>query len=231
MRTKLLVYSLAALLLVGGALADDTDDLAANEGHEADGVWYAVYSNYVSMRTAQRISPDARRQFPGLIGANRQHEPIFYVLTLEVRGEEVTGTMTTGRGVRIEDPQESMKRLLGLPLAPPSTPPPSRVLQGSVEGEQVLLTALAGAGDDEAVAITAEIDADSMRATVHLPNTEARIVRLDRCRRDAATADSDSDAASAADPAAYCTVDAIWQRLSEEHGLPVAPSQSAPARR
>src|SRR5690606_18799854 len=204
------------------AFADETGQTVEDAVHPAAGVWYGFYRNYVN-RFAMPVGANQGRDVRSPWMATTT-EPVFIVMTLEPRDDEaIAGTITAGRGIRYEDPQAAMKRLLDIPLQE-ARPPPTRVLEGSIEGSELTLTVLTPIGVGEPVVdITAEVDDDRMRAKLQVAADDLRIVRLDRCDP-AASLDGEAAAAAPAVNGGFCSVNAIWRRLSEEHGMVIDPT-------
>lgn len=213
MRTTLLTWTAVAFISASLVRADEPGP-AGSAVHPAAGVWYGMYRNYVD------ISPRAARS-----------EPVFVVMILALRDEAVTGTITAGRGIRYEDPQAAMKRLLEMPLVE-ARPPPTRILEGTIEGAQLALTVLPPLGVAEPIVdIAAEVDGDRMRASLQVAADDVRIVRLDRCNATAGAAVDDTAAAAPVSNEGRCSVEAIWRRLSQEYGVAVDPNGSRSRRR
>lgn len=222
MRTTL--FAFAALLCAGTAPADETVPPAENEAPGAAGVWYGMYRNYVNRFSLPPGSTQPRTT--PMRWEATTIEPVFVVMTLEPGDEAITGTITAGRGIRYEDPQAAMKRLLDIPLDE-ARPPPTRALEGTADGNQLTLTVLPPLGVAEPIVdITAELDGDRLRARLQVAADDVRIVRFERCDPHAAP-DASAEAAEANE--AFCSAEAIWRRLSQQHGLAVDPTR--PSRR
>lgn len=232
MKTTLLAGTVGVVSLLGNALADETAQPTEAAAQDAAGVWYGVYARYTDDGPVIPRAGTKHRKLGSIGRRNATSEPIFVVLDLQRRDAAVTGTMKAGLGVRFVDPEAAMKRLFDIPVDEPSLPE-SRAVEGTLEGTQLSLTALPTPGTTEPVIeMTAEVDEERMRATLHMAADDEQVVRLERCDPDAGADDHESTADGTAESSAFCSVEAIWRRLTEEHGRPVViPNQPFSRRR
>jgi hypothetical protein len=89
------------------------------------------------------------------------------------------------------------------------------LVEGHVEGAKVFLATRPPSAIAVDIVITATVDGDRMRARIEVPSGQTYTVRLQRCRPE----EKAQQAATGSE--AFCTVEAVWQRLSAEHGVPI----------